>query len=419
MSSLRLTKRVVEGTPARDSEYVLWDGDLTGFGLRVRPNGQKTYIAVYRAGHGRAGKLRKVTLGRHGEKFTADQARAKARHVLGAAANGHDPAGDRARLRKEMTVAQLCDLYLEEGVSTKKPTTIGTDCGRIERHIKPLIGGKRLGEVSQADIERFMRDVAAGKTSADIKTGKRGRAIVEGGKGTATRTVGLLGGIFSFAVIRGLRADNPVRGVKRYRDRKGERFLSSKELAALGEALRAAEGSGSSAAAVAIIRLLTFCGARKTEIAALRWSEVDFERSCLRLADSKTGAKVIPLGPPALAVLAAVAPTKGSPYVFPASSGQGHFQGTEKVWRRVREGAGLDDVRLHDLRHSFASIALAGGTALPIIGALLGHADVKTTARYAHLADDPLRNAADRISRSVASALESPGAEVVPLKGSK
>jgi integrase len=274
--------------------------------------------------------------------------------------------------------------------------------------------------VTQADIERFMRDVANGKTKADIKTKARGRAIVEGGKGTATRTVGLLGGICAFAVRHKMRADNPVHGVERYPDRHGERFLSAKELGVLGETLRTFEANGANPAALAIIRLLTFTGARKSEIAALKWSEVDLEHSCLRLSESKTGAKVIPLGPPALAILARLKPVEGSPYVFPAEAADGAFQGTEKVWRKVRKAARLDGVRIHDLRHSFASMGLMTGDALPVIGKLLGHADVKTTARYSHLADDPLREATKRISGTIAAAMRGKSsAAVVPLKRAK
>jgi integrase len=322
--------------------------------------------------------------------------------------------------RGEKTVAELCDLYLVEGTSTKKPSTLATDRGRIARHIKPLLGRKLVSDVTQGDVERFMRDVAEGKTKADIKTKARGRAIVEGGKGTASRTVGLLGGIFAFAIRHKLRADNPVRGVHRYPDNRGERFLSAKEMARLGESLRALEADGANRSAIAIIRLLTFTGARKSEIAGLEWREVDIERSCLRLKDSKTGAKAIPLGPPALAILSKIKPMQGSPYVFPAEAGGGTFQGTENVWRKVRIAAKLNDVRIHDLRHSFASMGLMTGDALPVIGKLLGHADIKTTSRYSHLADDPLRAAANRISSNIAAAMMGKrSATVVPLKRAK
>ena len=252
-----------------------------------------------------------------------------------------------------------------------------------------------------------MRDVAAGKTAANVKTGKYGRAIVDGGKGTATRTVGLLGGIFTFAISREMRADNPVRGVKRYADRKSETFLSPAQLAALGAALSSIEVAGSNWCAIAIIRMLAFTGARKGEIVSLRWDEVDFDRGYLALANSKTGAKIIPVGAPAMEVLAKLPRIDGSSFVFPATSGTNAFQGVDKVWRRVRTLAGFPKLRLHDLRHSYASAGLARGDTLSVIGAILGHKDVKTTSRYAHLAADPVKKAADDISRGMHAALKS------------
>ena len=418
----KLTDRVVNAAKAEARRYMIWDTDKKGFGLRVEPSGHKSFIVRYRAnGGGRNAPRRQMKIdGASGEVLTAEAARKLANLILADVAHGKDPQDDLAAKRREMTVAALCGLYLEEGTETKKASTLATDRGRIERHIKPLLGARLISEITSADIERFMRDVAKGKTAADVKTMKRGRAIVEGGKGTAARTVGLLGGIFTFAVARKLRADNPVRGVKRYADKKGERFLSSSELATLGETLRAFEAKGANKAALAIIRLLTFTGARKGEIAGLKWAEADLERSCLRLADSKTGAKVIPLGPPALAILSELTPVDGSPFVFPAESGNGVFQGTDKVWRKVRKAAKLSDVRLHDLRHSFASAGLAAGDSLPLIGKLLGHADVKTTARYAHLADDPVKAAAKRISSNIAAAMDGkPSAEIIRIAEGK
>lgn len=417
MATVRLTKRTVEAAKANGKPTFLFDSDLKGFGLKVMPSGVKTFIVEYRPGAGgRDTPKRRATLGRFGA-LAPDEARELAKGMLGRVHAGADPAADKAKARAELTVAQLCDLYLDEGCDTKKGTTVATDRGRIDRHIKPLLGKKRIGEVTRADVERFMRDVAAGKTAADVKTGKRGRAIVEGGKGTATRTVGLLGGIMSFAVARRLRPDNPVRGVKRYPDRKGETFLSAAELGRIGAALADAEAAGANPSALAIIRLLAFTGARKSEIATLRWREVDLDRGYLRLGDSKTGAKVVPIGAPAIEILSTVPRIEGgNGYVFPASSGEGHFQGTERVWRAVREAAGFPSLRLHDLRHSFASVGLARGDALPVIGAILGHADVKTTSRYAHLADDPVKAAADQIARTVQAAFSGrSGADVVSI----
>src|SRR5688572_30844640 len=292
MAAGRITKRTVDALKITGREYVHWDEELKGFGVRVRSSGARSFVAVYRTG-GRNTPLRRVTIGAVG-KIEADRAREEAKAIIRQAELGQDRAADKAKARAEWTFERVCDLYLDEGCETKKASTIATDKGRIERHIKPLLGKKRIGEITRSEVEKFMRDVAGGKTAADVKTKERGRAIVEGGKGTATRTVGLLGGIMSFAVARRLRADNPVRGVKRYPDRKGETYLSPRELARIGAALAAAEAAGANPSALAIIRLLAFTGARKSEVAALRWREVDLDRGYLRLGDSKTGAKVVP-----------------------------------------------------------------------------------------------------------------------------
>lgn len=420
MAAIKLSKRTVDALVGGDRVAFHYDTDLKGFGVKVMPSGVKTFIVEYRPnGGGRSAPKRRLTLGRFGA-LTVDEARSLAKRALSQVHAGSDPAVDRALSRAEMTVAEVCDLYLAEGCETKKASTLVTDRSRIERHIKPLLGKKRISEVTRFDVERFMRDVASGKTAVDEKTGKFGRAIVEGGKGAASRTVGLLGGIMSFVVGRGLREDNPVKGVKRYPDQKGEAFLSLSQLNQLGATLSLLEAEGANPSAVAIIRLLAFTGARKSEIASLRWSEVDAERGYLRLGDSKTGAKVIPIGAPALEVLASVPHVEAKEYVFPASRGTGHFQGVEKVWRIVRKAAGFGSLRLHDLRHSFASVGLARGDALSVIGAILGHADVKTTSRYAHLADDPVRRATDDISRTVKAAFSGfPTADVVQINPGK
>lgn len=436
----KLTKRVVDAAKPSAKPYRLWDSEVRGFGLKVTPAGSKTYIATYRAGTGRKAPQREYTIGKHGT-VTPEQAREEAQRVLSAVRLGADPQASRKALRAEMTVADLCDHYLAEGTGTKKASTLATDRGRIDAHIKPLLGKRTISAVTSGDVERFMRDVAAGKTAkGPVKVGQRAVSHIRGGKGTASRTVGLLGGIFSYAVKHKLRADNPVRGVSRYKDSKSERFLSAKELARLGEALAEAERDGRNRLGLAIIRLLATTGARKSEIEALRWQEVDFEISALRLRDSKTGAKLVPIGAPALAVLAelakqaeadhaaavAEAEAKGgkaparSPYVFPAGRGAaGHWVGTGKLWTKVRSAAQLPDVRLHDLRHTFASLAIGaagGGNSLAMIGKLLGHADVKTTQRYAHLADDPVRQAAERIAAAAAAGLAGQAAEVVDIR---
>ena len=199
---------------------------------------------------------------------------------------------------------------------------------------------------------------------------------------------------------------NPVQGVKRFPDKRHDRFLSQIELVALGEALRDAVQAQENPAGIAILRLLIFTGARKSEIARLRWSEVDFEHRMLRFSDSKTGQKILPLNAAALAVLAEHPKLEGQGFVFPALRGGGHYVGTPKVWNRVRAAAGLEDVRLHDLRHSFASVAVSMGASLPMIGALLGHKDSATTQRYAHLSDDPIRSVSDAVSKLIGNAMQ-------------
>jgi integrase len=286
-----------------------------------------------------------------------------------------------------------------------------------------------------------MRDVANGETAVDVKTGKHGRAIVTGGRGAATRTVRLLGGIFTYAVERGYIETNPRAGVKVYKDGKGERFLSADELRRLGEAMREAETVGLpwqlnegpkskhtpkisatareviSPFAIAAIRLLLLTGCRAGEIVKLKWAHVDFERGFLNLPDSKTGAKQVMLGAPALKVLADL-PRVGE-YVIAGADPKKPRSDLKRPWNRITAHAGLSDLRLHDLRHSYASVGAASGMGLGIVGKLLGHASTATTARYAHFADDPLRRASDSIASTIAAALgvpDAPAGNVVPMK---
>ncbi|MEQ8481770.1 MAG: tyrosine-type recombinase/integrase [Hoeflea sp.] len=412
----KLTKSAIDAATPQEEDYFLWDGDLKGFGIKIAKGGRKSYVCKYRVGTGRTAPTRRITIGAHGSPWTVDQARAEARKLLGRAVNGEDPAKEKQEEKKQITLAQLCDLYLENGVGTKKASTVATDHGRIERHIKPLLGRKKVRDVTRADVKRFLQDIASGKTSVDTKTGLRGRAIVKGGKGTATRTVGLLGGIFSYAFDCGLIEMNPVHGVKRFADKKGQRYLSQQELVALGRALADGEERGLNPQALAILKMLVFTGARKGEIETLRWDAVDFDGGYLRLADSKTGQKAFPLNAGALEILSKITRLDGSPYVFPAHRSERHYEGTPKVWRIIRSMAGLENVRMHDLRHSFASIAVSGGASLPIIGALLGHTDSATTQRYAHFHDDPLKAASEVVGRTIQTALNGKSTDAPPIR---
>ncbi len=406
----KLTKRSVDAAAAEIGRYILWDSELKGFGLRVEPTGIKTFVVRYRVGGGRRGTLRQFKVGRYG-KLTPDRAREHAIRVLAEVELGNDPQTVRTRTRETLTVAELCDLYLLEGVATKKPSTVALDRIRIARHIKPLIGTVRLTALTTGMVERMMHDIAEGKVRAEATPHTRG------GPGAASRTVGLLSGIFAFAIRRGLCAESPSKGVKRYRDQSRERFLSPKELGQLGDALAASEASGANPSHLAIIRLLALTGARKNEIRCIRWAEVDLEGYRLNLADSKTGKRAVPLGAAAVEVFASLQRTGGG-FVFPDPRFPDEpIRGLDWAWVQIRSRAGLSDLRIHDLRHSFASIGLASGHALPMIGKILGHAHQSSTARYAHLADDPVRDAVDRISSALAGAMTRREADVVDLAG--
>ncbi len=407
----KLTKKAVDTATVTDGrDLFVWDDEMPGFGLRVTPTGRKTYLIQYRF----SGRQRRYKIGAHGV-FTPDEARKQARQLLGEVLRGIDPAGARDEARRDLNVSELCDLYFKEGATTKKASTIEGDRGKIDRHVKTLIGKRLVRSINRADIERLQADIAAGKTAADVRGGFRSRSIVTGGKGAATRTLGLLSGIFQFAVHRNIRPDNPVRGVKRFTERKFERFLSPAEMAQVGKALADLEEEGANPVAINALRLLALTGCRRGEVAGLQWSWVDWDRACIRFPDSKTGAKVVPLGAAALELLAKLKEGATGETVFPGRGATGQTTALWITWERVRDRAGLPDVRIHDLRHSFASVGASGGDSLVVIGALLGHRDMTTTARYAHLANDPVRAAADRIAGNIAAAMKGESGTVVPI----
>lgn len=324
-------------------------------------------------------------------------ARTEAQIILGMVARGEDPGEAKRKAKADTSVNELCERYLAEGARTKKASTLEMDRSRLNSHVLPLLGSKRVSHVSKSDIDRMMKDIAGGKTSKDVKTKSRGRSRVTGGEGVANRTLGMLGGIFEFAIQEGLRTDNPTRGVKKYRERKLTRFLSNEELARLGEALRTAETQGVNSFAIAAIRLLLLTGCRKSEILSLKWTEVDIGQGFLHLEDSKTGSRSVPIGAPARALLSELPRIAGNNHVI-CGEGSDYYRGLQKVWMKIRTNAGLDDVRLHDLRHSFASMGARSGESLLVIGKVLGHATANATGRYAHLSDDPVRTASEAIS---------------------
>lgn len=399
--SSRLTKRIVDAAQPAAKDYVLWDDEIPGFGLRVYTSGKKSYLIQYRA----EGRSRRFTLGLHGP-LTPDDARKHAKAKLGGVVSGENPAEEKATICRDPTIHELCDLYVKEGPvlrPRKKASSWKTDRSNIDRHIRPLVGRRKLASLTKLEVQRFQADVSVGKTATDEKTGFRGRAIVRGGRAVAGRATALLRAILNFAVERGLREGNPARNIQLNKVAQRERFLTAEEFARLGAALEEEAASEEAKPSVAAIRLLILSGCRKNEILTLQWRFIDWERGLLRLPDSKTGAKIVPLGAAAVALLRTVPRIEGEPYVFASPRKGRHLVGLQKVWERVREAAGLSDVRLHDLRHSFASVAVAGGFSLFMIGKVLGHKDTRTTEIYAHLGADPAKAVANQTSAAVAT----------------
>jgi integrase len=361
---------------------MVWDADVRGFGVRCQRR-DRVYMVKYRS----QGRQRWFTIGKHGSPWTPELARREAKRLLGLVAEGKDPADKKQKDRSAPTVDALADRFLEEHVEAKSKDRTFTEYKRlVERIVKPELGRLKVDEVRSSDIERLHLKFRATPYQAN-------------------RLVALLSKMFNWSGRRGER--NPCVGIERFGEQKRRRYLSSAELARLGAALvRAEEEELTSPYVIAAIRLLVFTGARLTEILTLRWDHVDLERGFLNLADRKTGAKTIYLNVAAKRLLTTLPRLDGNPFVVPGERQGRHLVNLEKPWRKVREIAQLPDVRLHDLRHSFASIGAGAGLGLPVIGALLGHAQAATTARYAHLASDPLQQAADVIGERLTALLQ-------------
>jgi integrase len=389
---------------------IVWDTAVPGFGARRQRGAAVAYFLKYRT---REGRQRWHTIGRHGGPWSPDGARQEARRILGEVVQGVDPAAGKRGARNAQNVAQLCDLYLVDAEAgrvltrdrtPKKASTLTIDKGRIERHIKPLLGNLAVASVTRDDVERFMYDVADGKTAVRAKTArKRGLARVTGGQTAATRAVGLLGAIFSYSVHRGVRTDNPAHGIRRFADRSRDRRLGEEEYAALGAALRQAEAEGTWPSAIAASRFLALSGWRTNEVVALRRTEVDLARRTAILADSKTGRSTRPLPHAACDVLRGQIRSGGEKF-FPASRGDGEtLLHLKKFLPRIVRLAGLSrDVTAHVLRHSFISVAADLGYSEATIAALVGHKGRSVTSRYAHAADAVLLAAADAIANRTA-----------------
>ncbi len=390
----KITKRIVDRLQPDQKDFFLWDEELKGFGIRVKPSGAKSYVIQYRNLQGRS---RRLTVGMHG-RLTPEEARSLARQMLAAVERGEDPQQARQEERQGLTIQGLAKRYLEEhAVPKKKLSSVRSDQELLRNIILPKLGNRKVGDVNRTDILRLHHDL-------------RDKPI------RANRAIALLSKMFSLAEAWGLRADerNPCRGVQRYKESRRERFLSEEEISRLSKVLDEREQSEPNT--VLAIRLLLFTGCRLGEILTMKWSYVNFEKGLIRYPDSKTGAKTIPLTPHVLDLLLNAPQINDNPYVIWGRVTGKHLINLEKPWRRIRTLAGLEDVRIHDLRHSFASVAAMAGMSLPMIGALLGHNQAQTTQRYAHLAMDNLKHAAEEVAKQIDRAMKAPVRnKVVPL----
>lgn len=404
--SRKLGKAVVDAQKPSDIPYIVWDSEIAGFGVRVYPSGRKVFVYKYRVGGGRSGRIRWVTVGVYGS-LTPEQARSIAQTWSAEVRLGGDPAAAREQVRKAPTVSDLLDRYLDEHVKVRnKAKTQNQVIDLVERLIRPALGKSKVSDVSRSDIASFHSSRAATPV-------------------TANRALSILSKMFNLAEVWGLRPEhsNPCHRVEKFKEAARNRFLTTEEFAALGETLDRAErdtlsftgrdgrarSTRANPEAVRAIRLMLFTGMRVGEVRSLRWEHLDLERRVANLPDSKTGAKVVQLPLPALEVIVtAERPASGRGFVVRGGNGKDPetpLVNIKDTWGAIRAVAGIPDVRPHDLRHAFASVGAAGGASLPVIGGLLGHSEARTTQRYAHLANDPLLQAADTIASKIAGQL--------------
>ena len=380
-AQIKITKRTIDRIESDGSDRFYWDRELPGFGLRVRASGRKFFVTQFRVN----GRLRRMTLGPV-TAIAPEDARRRAMALLSEAKSGGDPALQRDADRKVATVKDLGVRFLEEYVPAHcKPSTAYEYRRSVELFVEPRIGGRKVTEIQRSDI-------------AELHHGMRKTPY------QANRTLGVLSKMFNLAEMWGLRPDgsNPCLHVKRFKEEKRERFLSTEEFQRLGKVLdEIVEDGTETRSAVAAIRLLMLTGCRHSEIQKLRWEYVDLDAGELRLPDAKTGGRAVPLAPSAVRLLESLPRDEDNPWVIAGKKRDSYLTDLQHPWRRIRERAELPDVRIHDLRHSFASRALALGEGLPMIGKLLGHTQVQTTARYAHLARDTVKASATRIGDSI------------------
>lgn len=428
----KLAKALRVNPGATDAFY--WDNEVRGLGLRVKAptaktkDGAKAWVIHYRnAAH----VSRRMTIGRF-PTLTTHLARQRARQLLAAASLGKDPAEEKQAARKAVTVSQLCAEYLKAGEGRIKASTLAADRGRIESHVKPLLGSRTVASLRPSDVEKFIQDITAGKTAkekpkAGSKT-KPGRGgIVRGGAAAAIRVTEMLGTILQRAVRDGVITANPARGLRRKKEQPIPPPFSFEMVTAVGAAMREIEGQEretfkalrpATATALDAVRVLLLTGCRRMEVLTLQWGDVDLAGRCFRFRDTKTGKQLRPIGRAPLDILANIRPKDAKPgdYVFAGVSKAGHFVGLPKPWARIAKRAKVEGVSLHGLRHWFASAAAEMNYSDFLIGGLLGHAKRGITGRYANTPDAALASAADRVSLRLSEALKvATGAESLTL----
>ncbi len=376
----KLTVKSVEGIKPGPADVILWDTDLAGFGCKVTPKGKRSYFLYYRT---KEGQQRRPAIGVHGP-LKPEAAREIAKRWLAEVAQGRDPSLTRTLDRGAPTVKELCARYLAEHAETrKKATSLRNDRRLIEAHVLPVLGSKKVAAITRAEIAALHHSLR--KTPYE-----------------ANRMLAVVSKMFGLAERWGLRPDasNPAKNIDRYREEKRERYLSPEELARLWQVLHSDEASKkASRSAIAAVKLLILTGRRLNEVLTLRWEWIDLDAKVMRLPDTKSGRLTVSLGEAAIAVLLDLrANGRDDTFVISGQRTGASLVNLQKPWRALRSLAGLDDVRIHDLRHTYASVGAGMGMSLPLLGRLLGHTQAATTSRYAHLSMDPVRVAADAIS---------------------
>ena len=389
----RLTKTIIEAEPTDIKPKFLWDSQQPGFGVKVLPTGNRKYVVKYRTkGGGRRAQQRWYLIGTHGN-ITLDKARDIAKQVLGAVADGKDPQGQKLSFREAATMLDLWDRFEKEHLSKRKETTNRNYQQIWQIHINKALGTKKVIDVNRDDIHRLHHKMSRHPYQAN-------------------RALSVLSKMFNLAERWDMRPDgsNPCRHVEKYPEKSRERFLNHEELGRLGEALRGGLSAQTETPhMVAAVQLLLLTGARVSEILGARWEWVDWETKIIRLPDSKTGAKPLYLSETAIKILEllqALPQASENPFVIVGRIPRKPLNDLRHPWRRIRKRAGLDDFRLHDLRHTAASIGVSQGMNLPVIGRLLGHSQASTTQRYAHVDVDPALDAANKIGVVVSKALD-------------